>query len=227
MCAPLLKVTNSESSSSKTLLMRIVTHEVHKPDGDIMPVIGNSLPVKQVRHPLQIGELWSRRPQFRLNPICRTSPALLTILYRSSRIIGLIVPCNLVTDNAAFKKPPVAGVTAQRYSGLRPEDASTAILSPTGCGFLKPSTHNIPISSNQVTPDADRYCGRLPASDFIIHRLHRNQQSKPRPAASPSARRKPPIPDVSRGEISSLVDHVLHPLQCSITALLNRLAFVG
>lgn len=55
--APLLKVTNSEKFVFENLLMRIVTHEVHKPDGDIMPVIGNSLPVKQVQHPLQIGEL--------------------------------------------------------------------------------------------------------------------------------------------------------------------------
>jgi hypothetical protein len=37
--------------------MRIIAHKIHKPDGDIMPVIGNGFPIQQVEHPLQIGEL--------------------------------------------------------------------------------------------------------------------------------------------------------------------------
>lgn len=57
MPAALLKVANGEQLILEDLLMRVVAHKVHKPDRDIMPVIGNDLPVKQVQHPLQIGEL--------------------------------------------------------------------------------------------------------------------------------------------------------------------------
>lgn len=55
MLAAFLKVANSEQIIFENLLMGIVVHKFHKPDRDIMPVIGNSLPIHQAEHPFQIG----------------------------------------------------------------------------------------------------------------------------------------------------------------------------
>lgn len=43
MPAALLKIANSEQITFENLLMRVIAHKIHKPDGDIMPVIGNGI----------------------------------------------------------------------------------------------------------------------------------------------------------------------------------------
>lgn len=94
MPAALLKVANSEQLIFENLLMQIVAHKIHKPDGDIMPVIGNGLPIQQIEHPFQIGKLIAPPA-----PIQAVAPSVVlhqivddNLLTEITGIIGFVVP---------------------------------------------------------------------------------------------------------------------------------------
>lgn len=94
MPTPLLKVAYEEQIVLKNLLMRIVARKIHKPDRDIMPVIGNGFAIQQVQHPLQIGELvtppapvQTETPFVVLHQAINDNP-----LTEVAGIIGFIVP---------------------------------------------------------------------------------------------------------------------------------------
>lgn len=102
-----LKVANSEQLIFENLLMRIIAHKIHKPDGDIMPVIGNGLPIQQVEHPFQIGKLISPPA-----PVQAVAPSVMlhqivndNLLTEITGIIGFVVPAQSLKyiDNPTFE----------------------------------------------------------------------------------------------------------------------------
>jgi hypothetical protein len=55
MPTPLLEKAKGQELVLKHLLTWVITNKIHKPDGNIVPVIGNSFAIQQTQHPFQIG----------------------------------------------------------------------------------------------------------------------------------------------------------------------------
>ena len=94
MPTALLKVANSEQLIFENLLMRIIAHKIHKPDGDIMPIIGDRFAIQQIEHTLQIGKLISPPA-----PVQAVAPSVMihqivndNLLTEITGIIGFVVP---------------------------------------------------------------------------------------------------------------------------------------
>ncbi len=87
--------------------MRVSTNEVHKPNRNIMPVIGNGLPIQQIEHTLQIGKLISPPA-----PVQAVAPSVMlhqivndNLLTEITGIIGFVVPAQSLKyiDNPTFE----------------------------------------------------------------------------------------------------------------------------
>lgn len=96
MSAALLKVADGEHIVFKDLLTRIIAHEVHKPDRDIMPVVRNGFTIQQVEYSFQIGELVASPA-----PVQAVAPSVMlhqivddNLLAEITRIIGFVLPLN-------------------------------------------------------------------------------------------------------------------------------------
>ena len=94
MSAAFLEVADGEQIVFENLLMRIIAHEIHKADRDIMPVIGNGFPIQQVEHSLQIGQLITPPA-----PVQAIAPSVMlhqivddNLLAEVTGIIGFVIP---------------------------------------------------------------------------------------------------------------------------------------
>ena len=78
----------------KDLLMRIIADKIHRPDRDIMPIIGNGFTIRQVEHPFQIGELVA--PPASIQAVAPSvvlhQTGVLSVRHRSRRVGTYVIP---------------------------------------------------------------------------------------------------------------------------------------